>query len=170
MKRAKWINYIIIIILFTGYFFVIKTKNRINNKSEFADKAFNQICILYKKRDSLAKKYFPDATELRKINIPDIQARQSFSRRKNESSVFNLVKENMHFQEKLDSIIKMESFQENLNQINRLKLENNAKEIRRLKKIYYEHAKDYNTFIKQFPRNYYANILNFEPKVYYEMD
>jgi LemA protein len=31
-------------------------------------------------------------------------------------------------------------------------------------------ARDYNTYIKQFPRNIYANIFNFESKAYFEAD
>jgi len=31
-------------------------------------------------------------------------------------------------------------------------------------------AKDYNTFIRQFPKNIYANIFNFESKAYFEAE
>jgi LemA protein len=31
-------------------------------------------------------------------------------------------------------------------------------------------ARDYNTFIRQFPRNIYANIFNFESKAYFEAE
>jgi hypothetical protein len=76
----------------------------------------------------------------------------------------------MHFQRRLDSIILLASNSEESNEIIEVKLKNNAKEIYRLKSSYHKYAKDYNTFIKQFPRNYYANILNFAPKVYYDID
>ncbi len=33
-----------------------------------------------------------------------------------------------------------------------------------------EVARDYNTYIKQFPRNIYASIFNFESKVYFEAE
>ena len=33
-----------------------------------------------------------------------------------------------------------------------------------------EVARDYNTFIKQFPRNIYASIFNFESKAYFEVE
>lgn len=33
-----------------------------------------------------------------------------------------------------------------------------------------ETAREYNTYIKQFPRNLYASIFNFESKVYFEAD
>ena len=76
----------------------------------------------------------------------------------------------MHFQKKLDSIIMTGSITEESNGLIAVKFKNNAKEIYELKKEYHECAKDYNTFIKQFPRNYFANILNFAPKVYYDID
>ncbi|MBA7532297.1 Protein LemA [subsurface metagenome] len=31
-------------------------------------------------------------------------------------------------------------------------------------------ARDYNTFIRQFPKNIYANIFNFESKAYFEAE
>ena len=76
----------------------------------------------------------------------------------------------MHFQRKLDSIIMTGSITEESNGLIAVKLRNNAKEIYILKASYHKYAKDYNTYIKQFPRNYYANILNYPPKVFYDID
>ena len=140
----------------TGFLSVINTKNQIIHKGEVADKAFEQICFSYKKRLALAKIVFP----IQPVSFPSDTI--------NKNSIYDYVKANMHFQRKLDSMILLASRSEVSNEIIEDKLENNAKEIYELKKEYHKYAKDYNTFIKQFPRNYYANILNFAPKVYYD--
>jgi hypothetical protein len=154
----------------TGSLLVIDTKNKIIHKGELADKVFEQICKSYKERLSLAKQVFPDALKLEKITVPAIQPVSSGSNTNNENSIYDYFKANMHFQRRLDSIILLASNSEESNEIIEVKLKNNAKEIYRLKSSYHKYAKDYNTFIKQFPRNYYANILNFAPKVYYDID
>ena len=167
MKRTLWIYCLIIILMGTGFLLVIDTKNKIIHKGELADKTFEQICISYKKRLSLAKQVFPDTLKLEKVTVPVIQPVSSGSNTNNENSIYDYVKANMHFQRKLDSIILLASNSEGSNEIIVDKLNNNAKEIYELKKDYHKYAKDYNTFIKQFPRNYFANILNFAPKIYY---
>ena len=156
MKRTLLIYCLIIILMGTGLLSVINTKNKIIHKGEVADKAFEQICFSYKKRLSLAKQVFP------------IQPVSFLSDTINKKSIYDYVKVNMHFQRKLDSRILLASKSEGSKKIIKDKLENNTKEIYELKKDYHKYAKDYNTFIKQFPRNYYANILNFAPKVYYD--
>jgi len=156
MKRTLWIYCLIIILAGTGFLSVIDTKNKIIHKGEVADQAFEQICRSYKERLALAKQVFP------------IQPVSFLSDTINKKSIWGYVKVNMHFQKKLDSRILLASKSEGSNEIIEDKLENNAKEIYELKKDYHKNAKDYNTFIKQFPRNYYANILNFAPKVYYD--
>jgi len=155
-KRILWFYCLIIILMGTGFLSVIDTKNKIIHKGEVADQTFEQICFSYKKRLSLAKQVFP------------IQPVSFLSDTTNKDSIYDYVKINMHFQKKLDSMILMAFKSEGSNEIIEDKLENNAKEIYELKKEYHKNAKDYNTFIKQFPRNYYANILNFAPKVYYD--
>ena len=157
IKRTLWIYCLIIILIGTGSLSVIDTKNKIIHKGELADKAFEQICFSYKKRLTLAKQVFPV-----------IQPLSSLSDTINKNSIFDYIKTNMHFQRKLDSIIMTGSITEESNELIAVKLRNNAKEIYELKASYHKYAKDYNTFIKQFPRNYYANILNFPPKVYYD--
>ena len=141
----------------TGFLSVIDTKNKIIHKGELADKAFEQICLSYKKRLTLAKQVFPV-----------IQPVSLFSDTINKNLIYDYVKTNMHFQRKLDSMILLASNSEGSNEIIEDKLKNNAKEIYLLKASYHKYAKDFNTYIKQFPRNYYANILNFPPKVYYD--
>ncbi len=168
MKRTLWIYCLIIILVGTGFLLVIDTKNKIIRKGELADKTFEQICISYKKRFSLAKQIFPDTLKLEKVTVPAIQPVSSGSNTNNENSIYDYFKANMHFQRKLDSMIMLASNSEGSNEIIEVKLKNNAKEIYRLKISYHKYTKDYNTFIKQFPRNYYANILNFAPKVYYD--
>lgn len=170
MKRTLWIYCLIIILVGTGSLLMIDTKNKIIHKGEVADKTFEQICISYKKRLSLAKQVFPDTLKLEMVTAPAIQPVSSGSNTNNENSIYDYFKANMHFQRKLDSIIMMGSITEGSNEIIKVKLKNNTKEIYELKKEYHKYAKDYNTFIKQFPRNYYANILNFAPKVYYDID
>jgi hypothetical protein len=168
MKRTLWIYCLIIILVGTGFLLVIDTKNKIIHKGELADKTFEQICISYKKRDSLAKHFFSNTTKLEKVTVPVIQPALSGSDGNNEHFIYIHVRSNMHFQRKLDSMIMLASNSEGSNEIIEVKLKNNAKEIYELKKDYHKYTKDYNTFIKQFPRNYYANILNFAPKVYYD--
>ncbi|MBA7583448.1 hypothetical protein ES708_25392 [subsurface metagenome] len=147
---------------------MIDIKNKIIHKRELADKAFEQICFSYKKRLTLAKQVFPDTLKLEEVPIPVIQPLSSLSDTINKNSIYDYIKVNMHFQRKLDSVIILASNSEESNEIIVDKLNNNAKEIYELKKDYHKCAKDYNTYIKQFPRNYYANILNFAPKVYYD--
>ena len=170
MKRTLWIYCLIIILVGTGFLLVIDTKNKIIHKGEVADKTFEQICISYKKRFSLAKQVFPDTLKLEKVTVLAIQPVSSGSNTNNENSIYDYFKANMHFQRKLDSMIMLASNSKRSNEIIEVKLKNNAKEIYELKKDYHKCAKDYNTFIKQFPRNYYANILNFAPKIYYDID
>ena len=165
-----WIYCLIIILVGTGFLLVIDTKNKIIHKGELADKTFEQICFSYKKRLSLAKQVFPDALKSEEVPVPVIQPVSFLSDTININSIYDYVKANMTFQRKLDSMILLASNSEGSNKIIEDKLENNAKEIYELKKDYHKYAKDYNTFIKQFPRNYYANILNFAPKVYYDID
>ncbi|MBA7559644.1 hypothetical protein ES708_01259 [subsurface metagenome] len=155
IKRTLLIYCLIIILVGTGFLSVIDTKNKIIHKGEVADKAFEQICFSYKKRLTLAKIVFP------------IQPVSFLSDTINKNSIYGYVKANMHFQIKLDSMILLASKSEGSNEIIEVKLKNNAKKIYELKKEYHKYAKDYNTFIKQFPRNYYANILNFPTKLYY---
>ena len=157
IKRTLWIYCLIIILVGAGSLSVIDTKNQIINKGELADKAFEQICFSYKKRLTLAKQVFPV-----------IQPVSLFSDTINKNLIYDYVKTNMHFQRKLDSIIMTGSITEESNGLIAVKLRNNAKEIYLLKASYHKYAKDYNTYIKQFPRNYYANILNYPPKVYYD--
>ena len=157
MKRTLWIYCLIIILVGAGSLSVIDTKNQIINKGELADKAFEQICFSYNKRLTLAKQVFPV-----------IQPVSLFSDTINENLIYDYVKTNMHSQRKLDSIIMTGSITEKSNGLIAVKLRNNAKEIYLLKASYHKYAKDYNTYIKQFPRNYYANILNYPPKVYYD--
>ncbi|MCK4630854.1 MAG: LemA family protein [Bacteroidales bacterium] len=170
MKRTLWIYCLIIILVGTGSLLMIDTKNKIIHKGELADKTFEQICISYKKRLSLAKQIFPDTLKLEKVTVPAIQPLSSGYNTNNENSIYDYVKANMHFQRKLDSIIVTGLITEESNGLIAVKFKNNAKEIYLLKSSYHKYAKDYNTFIKQFPRNYYANILNFAPKVYYDID
>lgn len=170
IKRTLWIYCLIIILVGTGFLSVIDTKNKIIHKGELADKTFEQICFSYKKRLSLAKQVFPDTLKIEELTVPAIQPVSFFSDTNNENSIYDYVKTNMHFQRKLDSMIMTGSITEESNELIAVKLRNNAKEIYELKKEYHKYAKDYNTFIKQFPRNYYANILNFEPKIYYDID
>ena len=168
IKRTLWIYCLIIILIGTGSLSVIDTKNKIIHKGELADQAFEQICRSYKKRLTLAKQVFLDTLKLEGGPVPVIQPVSLFSDTINKNSIYDYVKTNMHFQRKLDSMILLASKSEGSNEIIKDKLENNAKEIYELKASYHKYAKDYNTFIKQFPRNYYANILNFPPKVYYD--
>lgn len=157
IKRTLWIYCLIIILIGTGSLSVIDTKNKIIHKRELADKAFEQICFSYRKRLTLAKQVFPV-----------IQPLSSLSDTINKNSIYDYIKTNMHFQRKLDSIIMTGSITEESNGLIAVKLRNNAKEIYLLKASYHKYAKDYNTYIKQFPRNYYANILNYPLKVYYD--
>ena len=157
IKRTLWIYCLIIILIGTGFLSVIDTKNKIIHKGALADKSFEQICISYKKRLTLAKQVFPV-----------IQPVSLFSDTINKNLIYDYIKTNMHFQRKLDSVILLASNNEGSNEIIADKLNNNAKEIYLLKASYHKYAKDYNTYIKQFPRNYYANILNYPPKVYYD--
>ena len=157
IKRTLWIYCLIIILVGAGSLSVIDTKNKIIHKRELADKAFEQICFSYRKRLTLAKQVFPV-----------IQPVSLFSDTINKNLIYDYVKINMHFQRKLDSVIILASNSEESNEIIVDKLNNNAKEIYLLKASYHKYAKDYNTYIKQFPRNYYANILNYPPKVYYD--
>ena len=168
IKRTLWIYCSIIILVGIGFLSVIDTKNKIIHKGELADKAFEQICFSYKKRLTLAKLVFPDTLKLEELPVPVIQPVSFLSDTINKNSIYDNIKANMHFQRKLDNIILAGSITEKSNGLIAVKLKNNAKEIYELKKEYHENAKDYNTFIKQFPRNYYANILNFAPKVYYD--
>ena len=157
IKRTLWIYCLIIILVGAGFLSVIDTKNKIIHKGKLADKAFEQICFSYRKRLTLAKQVFPV-----------IQPVSLFSDTINKNLIYDYVKTNMHFQRKLDSMILLASNSEGSNEIIEDKLKNNAKEIYLLKASYHKYAKDFNTYIKQFPRNYYANILNFPPKVYYD--
>lgn len=170
IKKTLLIYCLIIILAGTGFLSVIDTKNKIIHKGELADKAFEQICFSYKKRLKLAKLVFPDTLKLEEVPVSVIQPLSSLSDTNKKNSIYNYVKTNIHFQRKLDSMILLVSSSEESNKIIEAKLENNAKEIYEFKKEYHKYAKDYNTFIKQFPRNYYANILNFPPKVYYDID
>lgn len=168
IKRTLWIYCLIIILVGTGFLSVIDTKNKIIHKGEVADKTFEQICFSYKKRLILAKRVFPGSHKLDELTVPAIQPVSFLSDTININSIYDYVKANMTFQKKLDSIIMMGSITEGSNEIIKVKLKNNTKEIYELKNDYHKYAKDYNTFIKQFPRNYFANILNFAPKVYYD--
>ena len=170
MKRTLWIYCLIIILVGTVFLLVIDTKNKIIHKGELADKTFEQICISYKKRDSLVKHFFSNTTKLEKVTVPVIQPVSSGFDGNDEHSIYDYFKVNMHFQRKLDSIIMTLSITKESDELISIKLRNNAKEIYELKKEYHKYAKDYNTFIKQFPRNYFANILNFAPKVYYDIN
>lgn len=170
MKRTLWIYCLIIILVVTGSLSVIDTKNKIIHKGELADQAFEQIRLSYKKRLALAKLVCPDTQKLEELSVPAIQPVSFLSDTINKNSIYDYVKINMHFQRKLDSVILLASNSEESNELIAVKLRNNAKEIYLLKASYHKYAKDYNTFIKQFPRNYYANILNFAPKVYYNID
>ncbi|MCK5839453.1 MAG: LemA family protein [Bacteroidales bacterium] len=170
MKRTLLIYCLIIILVGTGFLSVIDTKNKIAHKGELADETFEQICFSYKKRLTLAKLIFPDTLKSEEGPVPVIQPVSFLSDTIKNTSIYGYIKTNMTFQKKLDSIINMGSITEGSNEIIKVKLKNNTKEIYELKKDYHKYAKDYNTFIKQFPRNYYANILNFAPKVYYEID
>jgi len=149
---------------------VIDTKNKIIHKGELADKAFEQICFSYKKRLTLAKQVFPDTLKSEEVQGPVIPLVSYLSDTINKNLIYDYVKTNMHFQRKLDSVILLASNSEGSNEIIVDKLNNNAKEIYLLKASYHKYAKDYNTYIKQFPRNYYANILNYPLKVYYDID
>jgi len=155
-KRILWFYCLIIILVGTGFLSVIDTKNKIIHKGEVADQTFEQICRAYKKRLTLAKQFFP------------IQPVPLLSDTINKNSIYDYVKGNMLFQKKLDSIILLVSVSEGYNEKIGIQLQNNSKEIHELKKEYHKYAKDYNTCIKQFPRNYFANILNFPLKGYYE--
>ena len=170
MKRTLWFYCLIIILMGTGFLLVIDTKNKIIHKGELADQAFEQICRSYNKRLTLVIQFFPDTLKSVKIPVPVILPVPFLSDTINKNSIYDYVKTNLRFQKKLDSIILTESLTEELNGLITVKLSKNAKEIYQLKKNYHKYAKDYNTFIKQFPRNYYANILNFPPKVYYDID
>ena len=168
IKRTLLIYCLIIILAGTGFLSIIDTKNKIIHKGELADKAFVQICKSYKKRLTLAKQVFPDNHKLEELTVLAIQPVSFLSDTIKKKSIWGYVKANMHFQRKLDKIIIAGSIPEKSKGLIVVKLKNNAKEIYELKKEYHECAKDYNTFIKQFPRNYFANILNFAPKVYYD--
>lgn len=170
MKRTLWIYCSIIILAVTGFLLAVDTKNKINHKSELADKAFEQICRSYEKRLSLAKQIFPDTLKSEEAPVPVVQPASSGSDGNDEHFIYSFVRSNMLFQRKLDSMIMLASDSEESYGLIEVKLKNNAKEIYRLKASYHKYAKDYNTFIKQFPRNYYANILSFPPKVYYDID
>ena len=170
MKRTLWFYCLIIILMGTGFLLVIDTKNKIIHKGELADQAFEQICRSYNKRLTLVIQFFPDTLKSVEMPVPVILPVPFLSDTINKNSIYDYVKANMHFQKKLDSIIMTGSITEESNGLIAVKFKNNAKEIYQLKKDYHKYAKDYNTFIKQFPRNYYANILSYPPKLYYDID
>lgn len=170
MLRKHWLNLLIIILLISGIISGLYTKNQIKKKSERADKLFIEICYLYELRDSLAKQLFSENNQIVKLNFPKIPSMSDYSIGKASKSGINFVKSNIQLQEKLDSSIRIASKKYSTIETYKAKLTENENDIRELKNKYHKHAKDYNTFIKQFPRNYYANVLNFEPKIYYDKD